>query len=96
MELCSMLYGSMDGRGVWGRIDTCICRAESLCRSPEAIKILLTGCTPIQNKKFFLRKYITVKNLLYSTGNSTQVSVMLYIWEKNLKKRVDICNYMCN
>ena len=24
MELCSMLYGSLDGRGVWGRMDTCI------------------------------------------------------------------------
>ena len=24
-ELCSMLCGSLDGRGVWGRMDTCIC-----------------------------------------------------------------------
>ena len=23
IELCSMSYGSLDGRGVWGRIDTC-------------------------------------------------------------------------
>ena len=30
-ELCSMLCGSLDGRGVWGRIDTCISMAESLC-----------------------------------------------------------------
>ena len=30
-ELCSMLCGSLDGRGVWGRIDTCIWMAESLC-----------------------------------------------------------------
>ena len=24
-ELCSMLSGSLDGRGVWGRMDKCIC-----------------------------------------------------------------------
>ena len=27
-ELSSMLCGSLDGRGVWGRMDTCICMAE--------------------------------------------------------------------
>ena len=25
-----LLYGSLDGRGVWERMDTCVCRAESL------------------------------------------------------------------
>ena len=34
-------------------------------------------------------KYITNKDLLYSTGNSTQSSVMIYM-ERNLKK-VAIC-----
>ena len=29
-ELCSMLCGSLDGRGVWGRIDMCICMAVYL------------------------------------------------------------------
>ena len=29
-ELCSMLCGSLDGRGVWGRVDTGIYMAESL------------------------------------------------------------------
>ena len=24
MELCSMLYGSLDRREIWGRMDTCI------------------------------------------------------------------------
>ena len=51
MELCSVLYGSLDGRGVWGRMDTCICMAESLHCSPEAITTLLIGYTSIQNKK---------------------------------------------
>ena len=28
-ELCSMSCGSLDGRGVWGRMDPCMCMAES-------------------------------------------------------------------
>ena len=51
-ELCSMSCGSLDGRGVWGRMDPCICMAESLCCPPETITTLLIGYTPIQNKKF--------------------------------------------
>ena len=47
-----MLCGSLDRKGVLGRMDTCICMAESLCCSPETITTLLIGCTPIQNKKF--------------------------------------------
>ena len=50
-ELCSVLYGSLDGRGVWGRLDTCIYMAEPLCCSPETITALLTGYIPIQKKK---------------------------------------------
>ena len=47
-------------RGVWGRMGTCICLAESLCCSLETITtLLLISYTPIQNKKvksnFFLR-----------------------------------------
>ena len=42
---------SLDGRGVWGRMDTCVCMAESLCYWPETITILLIGYTPTQNKK---------------------------------------------
>ena len=51
MEFWLGLYGSPDGRGVWGRMDTCICMAESLCCPPETIPALLVGYTPIQNKK---------------------------------------------
>ena len=38
---------SLDGRGVWGRMDTCICKAESLCCSPESITPLLIGYSSI-------------------------------------------------
>ena len=36
--------------GVWGRMDTCVRMAESLCCSPETVTTLLIGYTPIQNK----------------------------------------------
>ena len=52
MELCSTLCGSQDGRGVWGKMDTCICMAESLHCSHETITILLINYTQTQNKKF--------------------------------------------
>ena len=41
MELCSVFCGSLDGRGVWGRVDTCICMAESFCCPPETITLLI-------------------------------------------------------
>ena len=47
MELCSMLCGSLDKRSVWGRMDTCICMAVSLCCTPEAITTLLIRYTLI-------------------------------------------------
>ena len=51
MKLCSMLCGNLDGRGVWGRMGTCVCMAESLCCSPETITRILISFTPIQNLK---------------------------------------------
>ena len=65
-ELCSMLCGSLDGRGVWGRMDTCICMAESLHCSPETITTLLIGYTLIQNKKLKIKtrqNAITMKRI---------------------------------
>ena len=41
--LCSMLCGSLDGRGDWGRMDTCICMAESLHCPPETITTWLAA-----------------------------------------------------
>jgi len=45
-ELCLVLSGSLDGKGGWGGMDTCICTAESLCCVPETITILLIIYTP--------------------------------------------------
>ena len=48
----SVLLGSLPGKGVWGRMDTCICMAESLCCPPETITKLLISYIPIQNNFF--------------------------------------------
>ena len=42
-ELCLMLSGSLDGRGVVGRMDTWMCMPESLWSSPDTITTLLIG-----------------------------------------------------
>ena len=42
-ELSSMLCGSLEGRRVWRKTDTCVCMAESLCHAPETITTLLIG-----------------------------------------------------
>ena len=68
MELFSMLWGGLDGMGVWGEIDTCIWMAGFLCFPPEIITTLLISYTPIQNKKvlfcfFFKNKGVEVSVL---------------------------------
>ena len=50
---CSMLCGSLDGKRVWGRMDSCICISAFAVHLPESVTILLIGYTPIQNKMFF-------------------------------------------
>ena len=42
-KLCSMSCASLDGRRLWGRMDTCIHMAKSLCCPPETITALLNG-----------------------------------------------------
>ena len=49
---CSMLRGSQDGRGIQGRMDTCVGTAESLCCPPQSITALLTGYTKTKAKVF--------------------------------------------
>ena len=51
IKFCSMLCASLDGRGVWGRMDTCIYVYVWL--SPFTVRLKLPQyCIPIQNKKF--------------------------------------------
>lgn len=41
----SKLYGSLNGRGISGRMNMCINMAKYLCRSLETVTTLLTSCT---------------------------------------------------
>ena len=56
MEVCSVLCGSLDGRGVWGRMDTCMRVAAFLHCSPKTITTLLIGIPP--NKMFLVLKIL--------------------------------------
>ena len=58
-ELCSMLCGSLGGRGVWRGMGTRVCMAESLCCSPETITTLLISYMPIQSGFGVKNKRIT-------------------------------------
>ena len=53
-----MLCANLDGRGVLGRLDTCIRVAEALLCSSETTTTLLIGCTPRQSKNLKLQKKI--------------------------------------
>ena len=44
-----MLCGSLDGSGVWGRMDTSVYMTESLGYSPETIMTLLISYAPRKN-----------------------------------------------
>ena len=45
-ELCSMFCDTLNGKGVWERVDSYVCMAESLCCLPETITALLISYTP--------------------------------------------------
>ena len=52
MELCSVLCGGLDGRKVWGRMDPCVCMAESLWCWPKTVTISLISYTPYKIKSW--------------------------------------------
>ena len=51
-ELCSVPCGSLGGRGVWERMDTYVCMAESFHCPLETVTTLFIGYNPIKNTKF--------------------------------------------
>ena len=79
IELYSTLYGSLNQRGVWGRMGTCICMTEPLCRPPETITTLLIGFTLIQNKKLKKKRKkerYTVLGLLICVAITITVKIL--------------------
>ena len=60
-ELCSKLRGLLDGKGAWGRVDTCVRLSEFLCCPPQAITILFSARPQYKIKSFKKRNVIAVR-----------------------------------
>ena len=58
-----MLCASLDGKWVWGRMDSCIYMAESLCCSPKTTTTSLISYAPY--KMFLVLKNIKRKTIDY-------------------------------
>ena len=69
---CTIICGSLDGMGVWGRMDTCMYMAQSLCCPPEIITTLLINYNPIQNKKL---KKTSSRDVMY---NMDKDNIVIY------------------
>ena len=69
VELCSVLRGSLDGRGGLGRMDTRTCMAGSLCHSPETTTTLKSAIPQykIKRLKFGERKKFSMNSDVVST-----------------------------
>ena len=76
-ELCSVLCASLDGRGVGGRMGTCMCMAESLRCSLETTTRLLIGYTPIQSV-FGVKKKKKKESLVKNRKEKTRCVSQLF------------------
>ena len=77
----------LDGKAVWGRMDTCIRMIEFLCCSPERITALLIGYTSKQNKKvekIKKKKGVKTMNTPYNINTHTHTQA-----QPRLRKRLD-------
>ena len=57
-----LVFSSLDGRGVWGRMDKCICMADRICCPPETVTTLLLGFKI--SFFFFFKKNIFIKQTM--------------------------------
>ena len=88
MKLCSMLCGNLDGRGVWGRMNTCICMTESLCCSPEASSTMPQYKVKSKKKKK-KKKKSRDKTVIKKEKNKNNIckifSTSIYLVQLNMK-----------
>ena len=59
-ELYSVLCASLNGRGIWGRMDTCMCMTESLLCSPKTATSLLIGYACVLSHYSFAQFFATL------------------------------------
>ena len=79
-----MLCASLDGRGVWERMDTCICMTESLCCSLETTTTLLIGYQirsdqSLSRVQLFVTPWITARQASLSITNSQSLPKLMSI-----------------
>ena len=76
-----MLCASLDGSGVWGRIDSCICMAESLSFLPETMTTLLIGCTQykIKSLEFETKIWMDLEMIILSKSERERQYMMSLI-----------------
>ena len=75
-----MVCDSLGRRGVWERLDTWICRVESLPCSPETITTLLISYRSTQNKELKKKKEIQLKkNKHHVSGAEQRTSKLLVV-----------------
>ena len=88
-----MLCGGLDERRVWGRMDACVCVAESLCCADGAIPTLLINYIPKQNIFFNVVTKILIvlmKRLVQITSYAIRVRIHHYLFSHNhLKNRIN-------
>ena len=73
MELCSVLCGRLDGRGVWGRMDTYTCMSESFCCPPETTTTLFIGVLQYKIHSL-ITKCMCLNSLLITPTETTSPS----------------------
>ena len=84
----SLLNVMWHGRGVWGRMDTCLRLAEFLCCSPEAITTLFINW-PIQNKTLFTKMYMPHQSSRMESGiPSADVPRVLLMFLPHFQTRI--------
>ena len=94
MELCSKLCSSLDGMGVRGRMDTCICMAESLFCSPETIIILFISCSvqSLSRVRLFVTPWIAARQASLSITNSRSSLKLMSIESVMLSSHLILCH----
>ena len=83
-ELCSVLCGSLDRRGVWGRMDACICMIESLCSPHETLTTLLIGyqftsVLSLSHLQLFVTSWTAARQASLSITNSQSLLRLMSI-----------------
>ena len=78
----------LDGTGVWGRMDTCVCVAESLHCSPETITALLIGYCCCSVAKLCLLPWHKISFLKMGAGKQWNDIVKVLKGSMNYRPRI--------